>query len=154
MLNINDLIAGGTQLTISHEVLTLLRWLMENHAEELTKITRRALQHGLHDKIHAGQAERLPQPEEAYENVAHFFGMIEEILIKALDEHVTYRKHENKLQPIINHIDATYCDSSTVQLSVEKTATKIAQHTECNPRDILFKEILRQWRPRKSSLIN
>jgi hypothetical protein len=154
MFNLNDLITGDTQLTISREVLTLLRWLMEHHAEELSKLTKRALQTGLHDKLCTHHSDPLPHPEEAYDTITQFFGTIEETLLYALDEHVAYKTHENKLQPTLNHIDSTVCDANTVQLSVEHASTKMAKQPGSNPRDMLFQEILLQWRPHKSNVLN
>jgi hypothetical protein len=155
MVTINDLIAENTQVALSREVLMLLRWLVEHHADEIKKLTKRALHNGLHDELLAEHyAEQAAPIEETYTDIAYFFGMIEAILIKELDEHSLYKTHAKNLQPIIDRIDSALCDAHIVQASIQHTNAKNAKHAEANPRDALFKEILRQWRPRKSNLLN
>lgn len=155
MVTINDLMSGNTPLAISHEVLMLLRWLVEHHAEELTKLTRRALYDGLHDTLlHMYQGEQIHSIEEAYADATHFFKLIEEILIKELDEHRAYQSQAKNLQETVNRIDSTLCDVRIVQSSIAQTSAHIKKNPDNSPKELLYKELLRQWRPRKSNLIN
>ncbi|HEV2916311.1 MAG TPA: hypothetical protein VGW78_01035 [Candidatus Babeliales bacterium] len=156
MPNINDLMAENNQVAIPREVLMLLRWLAEHHADEIKQLTKQALQNGLYDLLLTQQyaAEQPSAIEESYEDIAHCVHIMETILMEELDEHAIYKKYEKNIQTTIDHIDAALCDTQVVQSSMQKVSTNVAGHPNSSLRDALFKELLRQWRPRKSSLVN
>jgi hypothetical protein len=154
MVTVNDLITENSSLAISHEVLILLRWLVENNQEELAKLTKQAVQKELHTvfaKLHQGDG--VYSVEDAYMHAAHFFGTIEALLVKELKALRTATPHSKILKNTVSHVDNTLCDSAIIHTSVEH-AQSTALSEETLQREEFFKELLRQWRPRKSHLMH
>ena len=54
--------------------------------------------------------------------------------------------------PTIDHIDSTICDDATVRSSVEKATAKSEQHPKANAQELLFKELLKRWKPSKNMM--
>ena len=70
--------------------------------------------------------------------------------MEAMNEHMVQQAVKQNLMPAIDHIDSTICDDDTVRSSMEKATakSKIASHE--NAQDILFKELLKRWKPQKN----
>jgi hypothetical protein len=56
--------------------------------------------------------------------------------------------------PAIEHIDQTSCDPEMVHLSIEHASTQKAKNPQVNAQELLYKELLRRWKPSKKQLIN
>jgi hypothetical protein len=144
------------QFVLSYELICLLQWLMDHDADKLKKIIDKALASGLKaelqkESIASGQAGDL---EEIQENIIDFFAMLEGLLVESLHEHAVKRALERNLIPSIDQIDTTVCDNATVRSCVEKATSKIDRHPKENPKELLFKELLRRWKPSKESTLN
>lgn len=151
-----DLMADNKQIAISREVLTLLRWLVEHHHEEMQRLTQKALCSGLHtvflDAAHI--PEDTSDATESYHDIIQFISAMETILIKELNSIATHKKYEKHIQTTIDHIDATLCDTHVVQSSIQQLHTKASRQSQANTREALLKELLKKWRPDKSHLVN
>lgn len=154
MFDNNDLPNNSAQFAISHETLALLRWLIEYHAEELKSIIEKALQKGLHEALPDDAQFAMHNIQENHESIIDFFNLLELLLLEASDEFAIKKARENNLQPTIDQIDSTICDTITVQSSIERAATKLKDHPESSARELLFKELLKRWTPHKQQLLN
>lgn len=152
MFDKNDLPNGNAQFTISHETLILLRWLVEYHADELKALIDKALRSGLHETF-SDNTELVPI-QDSHESIIDFFNLLELLLMESTDEHAIQKAQESNLQPTIDQIDSTLCDTMTVQSSIERAATTLKDHPESNARELLFKELLKRWTPHKQQLLN
>lgn len=153
MFDNNDLPNNSSQFAISHEVLALLRWLVEHHAEELKNVTKTSLQKGLHDTLFDKESTP-PTIEDTQESIVNFFSLLEFILMEASEEHTSQKAKEQKLQPTIDQIDSNFCDTNTVQNSIECVTTGTKEKSDENTRDLLFKEILKRWNPHTQQTLN
>lgn len=161
MINNNDSNTNNNQFVISYELLSLLRWLTEHDAERLKKIVSRALATGLKEELtkmesflDAHKSEGDQNMEEIHYSIVEFFGLLECLLIESLNEHAVQKAVEKNLMPAIDHIDATLCDTDIVRTSIEKATAKSEINTKENPQEILFKELLKRWKPSKNVLNN
>ena len=154
MFDNKDLPNIGAQFAISHEALALLRWLVEHHADELKILVKRELHTGLHERIFEDTKSAAPTTTEMQANVVDFFSLMELLLLEAADEYTEQKVRKNKLQPTVDQIDSTLCDTMTVQSSIEHATTKLEDHSESSARELLFKEILKRWTPHKRYLVN
>jgi hypothetical protein len=160
MINNNDSSNNNNQFVISYELLCLLRWLTEHDAERLKKIISRAVVIGLKDELlkmeHFFDKHKKDMPEaehnleEIQYSIVEFFGLLEALLIESLNEHAVQQAVEKNLMPAIDHIDATVCDNDTVRTSIEKATSKSEWNSKENAQEILFKELLKRWKPQKN----
>ncbi len=148
---------NSQHFVISYELLCLLRWLIENDADKLKKLVSKALNSGLIQDIK--QFEQLGDMnadpdlvEEVQHSIIEFFGMLEILLLESIKEQGVQRAIEKKLMTTVDQIDATLCDDDTLRTSVEKATAKSEQHPKENAQDLLYKELLRRWKPTKNMM--
>lgn len=141
-----------TQFTISYELLELLRWLCEYEPEKVRKIVHHALENGLQEKIDSRQTDQSQQNgEELQQMIMEFFSVLEAFLYESMHSHEAEEtsSSQHKISSTINKIDVTQCDANTVSMSIAKATSTIESNEEKNPKDVLYKELLRQWSPSK-----
>lgn len=158
-MNNNPFSNDNSQFVLSYEVLCLLRWLVENDAEKLKKIVAKALSSGLTQEIHkAREAAQMPQQEEQMEDVQYsileFFSLLDALIIETMNEQAVKRAMEKNLLPSIDQIDSNECDTATVRFSIEKAASKFEHNPKENPKELLFKELLKRWKPHNKNILN
>lgn len=146
----------NNQLTLSYELLVLLQWLIEYEPEKLKELIASTFDHGLEDDLK--KIKNNPTQYESSDNlqnsIVDFFGLLEVLLHEIYNERATKRVMEKKLMPAIDHIDTTECDTQTVQDSIEKATSKFELEPNKNPQELLFKELLRSWKPSKKTASN
>jgi len=142
----------SSQLTLSYELLHLIRWLVENEPEELKKIIESALDSGLKEdfkQMHSSDPDKIT--DTMHYNIVDFLNLLEELLHESINEHTIKSVMKKNLMPAIDHIDATECDTYMVQESVEKASNQFEQDPKTNAQDLLFRELLKSWNPAKKT---
>lgn len=144
------------QFVISHELLCLLRWLLDHDADRIKRIISRSLDHGLREKLNNMQRVNDEQAlDEAQMNILEFFGMLEILLAESLEEHAVKNAVQKGLMPAIEHIDPSECANEIVHYGLERANAKMARKLNGEkPQDILLKEILKNWKPTKKQSAN
>ncbi len=146
---------NNNQLTISYELLYLMQWLLENEPDRLKKLIVQALQKGLKEEMQeASKNENLTTTEDLQYSVVDFLSLLENLLHEAINEYTLKKITERKLMPALSQIDNTVCDTSTVQLGIEKASSRLELNPQENPQEVLFKELLKCWKPRKKAAVN
>ena len=144
---------NDNNLTVSYELLYLLQWLLENEPSKLKKIINYALDQGLADQIKiAAKSSREETSEDVQYSIIDFLTLLESLLHDTLHEKRLRQIVTKKLLPALKNIDEQECNQETLELSVEKASLKFDAHPNQNPQEILFKELLKTWKPTKHSL--
>lgn len=149
-----DMERDNSQLTLSYELLYLLQWLIDNEPEKLKFLIADALEDGLAEELKKINSGEQHVSEEIQNGIVDFFSLLELLLHESINEQLMKRVMEKKLMPALDHIDGTECDNATVQFSVEKATSKFEREPEKNPQELLFKELLRCWKPSKKTVSN
>jgi hypothetical protein len=152
MFNNNDLPNDGIQFAMSHELIAFLRWLTENHPAELQELAKKALNSGMMAQLQEG-VETMDD-DETHATIIDFFTTLEIMMHDATTEHSSNQANETRLQQTIDQIDGAFCDDHTVQTSLEQAANNSARNPEKSPKELLFSELLKQWQPTNSQLMN
>lgn len=141
---------------LTYELLFLLQWLIEHESESLKKIIARSLKNGFNDPDfkNTDVIEMHISDPNIHQCVIDFLELLNILLIEASTELTMQKSAERNLIPALNHIDLTMCDDETIQGSLKKATTQLHHHPEGNPKDILLKELLKRWKPDKTSLMN
>lgn len=146
---------SNTQFTFSYELLILLRWLADHDAERLKKIIAKGLKSGLQDELRkAERAHQLPLMDDIHHSITDFFGLLESLLLEVISEQVAQKAREKDLMPAIDQIDSTICDDITVRSSLEKATSKMEHNPTANPKELLYKELLKRWKPHNKNVKN
>lgn len=132
-----------------------MQWLIENHSDDIRTMVTSALDDGLEKEIQANSQDQGRHLSNSMQNsIIDFLSLLENVYQEASAERTVQKAMERNLMPAIEHIDTTMCDDATVRFSVEKATSKIERSPESNAQDVLFKELLRCWKPRKETTSN
>lgn len=144
------------KFTISYELLALLQWLSDHEEHTFQKMIDKALASGLNKELQKfNAAPDIPlMTEEIQDSVLDFFTLIESMLIEGIKHHIDTKVRHQNLKLSADRIDSSVCDSEIVQSSLESTAHTVELNPEENPKEVLFKEVLRRWRPHNKAHIN
>ncbi len=135
------------QFALSYELLALLRWLVDNNSDALKKLIDHSVSAGLHEELK--KIERADDPEFLHDiqhGITDFLTVMETLLIEVVSERIRKKKQYKHLIPALEKIDSTICDSATVNFSLEKATSKFEKNPKANPKELLFKELLRRWK--------
>lgn len=156
-MNDNFPYESNSQLTISYELLCLLKWLVEHDNGTLKMIIEDAIQQGALTQENQKKIDSYANSEHAssiQESVIDFFYILEEYLQQASQEHAQRSMKVNALMPTIDHIDATLYDTKALQTSVEQVAQSLDKNPDKNPKQLLYEELLAQWQPHEKTIHN
>jgi len=147
---------NNTQFVLSYELLSLLRWLADHDAEKLKKMISKALSLGLKEEVNRARQGKTEEQtlEEIQHGILDFFGLMEVLLHEAMSENAVQTAMQKNLMPAIEQIDSAVCDDATVRTSIEKATAKIEHNPQENPKEVLFKELLKRWKPQNKNILN
>jgi hypothetical protein len=142
---------NSDQFAISYELLTLLQWIATNERPQLKKMIQHSLASGLKKSLKDKNStlEHVEIEHSPHYAIIEFFSLLEKILLESINEQTVQKAVEKNLMSAIDHIDSTVCDDATVRFSIEKAALKLKKSPNENPEEILFKELLKRWKPTK-----
>jgi hypothetical protein len=151
---INEFMQDDTQFVLSYELLCLLRWLTEHDAERLKKIITKAISSGelIEEMKKVDKPDSLNEKHNIQYNIVDFLSLLESLLIESMSEQLDKKARQKNLMPAIGQIDSSICDTALVRFSLEKATKQMDFNPNINPREQLFKELLKRWKPDKSML--
>jgi hypothetical protein len=153
----NDIFSQNTssQFVLSYELLALLRWLADHDTDKFKKIISAALSAGLQEEINKiDKTEESVLVADMQHSITDFLSIMESLLVEVMSEHVEKRARQQNLLPSIDQIDTAECDDNIVRFSLEKATAKLATNPKANPKELLFKEILKRWKPHNKNIKN
>lgn len=153
----SDSLFENSQLVVSYELLQFLRWVVTTEPESLQVLMRQSLDakpgHGTHHSC--AHDDMAPSHEELQRSVIDFFDLLENKLqeiIHAVDH--DSRPGAQALSPTVNSIDSSLCDENTVALSIAHATSQLNMGTPQHAKEMLYKELLKNWRPRNKHLLH
>ena len=147
--------SSNNQFVVSYELLALLHWLIEHEADKLKKIISKTYRAGLHNEIHKIDSISPTQPtNEIQSTIIEFFSLLEALLLESINEKAVQKVVEKNLMPTIDQIDSSVCDSAMVRFSIEKATSTMDLNPKEDPQDVLYKELLKRWKPSKKNDFN
>ncbi|MGB8467858.1 MAG: hypothetical protein WCE21_02550 [Candidatus Babeliales bacterium] len=147
----NEKFEQETQCELSYELLYLLKWLVTYEEAALKKLVQRAVAHGLKDHYNQDYQLNTHADAQAQYGIVELLDMLDAFLHEALTQENMRQARIQNLLPAINKIDSTAYDIDTMRESIDKATTQIVQHPEKNAREVLLKEILKNWKPHKQT---
>lgn len=159
MADYNELSAISTeQLLISHELIYLLRWLMEHQSETLKKLIEKAVAQNfkLNQPSNQSIESLMSSTTEIHsptDDLTDFFIFLESLLSDALTEKLAQQAKQKKLLATADHIDSLF-DENIIRSSLEKATKKMETQPLEKPSEILLQELLKQWKTNSSGLEN
>ncbi len=144
--------ASGDQFVLSYDLLKLMRWVVENHDEEFKHFIASVL--AKENMVKANATTIMQDQEEAQNAIVEFLSLMEVLVLELKNEYSVTSILQKQLMPAVDHIDMTGIDASIVASSIEDATEQFHQNPKKNPQELLYKELLRQWKPTKKAIQN
>lgn len=145
---------NNNQVILSYELLALLSWIIHHEKQALKQMIDKALANKLRATTKQTDFITTQTAEEAHEGIIEFFGSLESLMIEVMNERSIERVLEKNLMPALDHIDAAICDDDIVRSCILKATSTLKHNPQENPQNLLFKEILKQWKPLKKKAVH
>lgn len=144
------------QFVISPELLQLMDWIVQYESETLKRIIARALKNGLkkNNPLLVDQDSTDLQPDEMQRGFVDFLMLMELLLQEVVHERSLKNAVQRNLVPALSAIDTSACDENTLQSSLAIATSQIERNPQANPREVLLKELLKQWKPHKKKTLH
>lgn len=150
----SDSLFENSQLVVSYELLQFLRWVVTTEPESLQVLMRQSLEaqagHGLNSSIE----DIAPNHEELQRSVIDFFDLLENKLQEIIHTDHDAKPAAQALSPTVTSIDSSLCDENTVAVSIAHAASQLTLGTPQHAKEMLYKELLKNWRPRNKHLLH
>ena len=133
------------QFVLSHDLVTLLQWLMTYCDKELSTLIMQAYIQGLEDQD--GPQNDLNGPD-MQQVVMTFFQSLEEKLHTIHNSSQTPKVIDHMILKTLDHIDPKKIDYNTIKSTVIATNGKLSsknKHTDT--KKLFLKELLKNWNP-------
>lgn len=141
----------SAEYTLSYELLFILEWIIEYEYDTFKRIVEQALESKGYHRIHQlCQASEAILEYEAQTSILEFLAMLETAFVEAVNEGSVKNVLLRNFLPALDNIDVHHCDNALVAASVAQTTSKLEKNPQANPQEILFKELLRRWKPKKT----
>jgi len=140
----------NNQFVISYELLELFKWLLDNEQEGVKKLVDKALRNGLNNQLNT-HYRKNPSQEELQSDIIDFFMLLETILYEGINEDEIRKITQRNLLPAIDQIDSKVYDNSTLAATIARATMTAENHPERDAKDILCRELLKRWKPKKLS---
>ena len=146
---------NNSQFVLSYELLLLLQWIAEHDSSTIKKMIKTALPSGLQEELQLlDNIEDAEVLNDLQNSITDFLSLLETLLVEAVNEHIKEKARQKKLLPAVDQIDTSLCDNYTVRSSLEKATATLAENPNVNAKELLFKELLRRWKPNNTTLNN
>ena len=146
------------QFIISYELLQLLEWLLHHEQDMLKQLVLAALEQGLQKKLLQASRQTSEQiqkaGEEMKQSAVDFFTLLESLMIEAVHERKAQDTVSRSLIPALDHMDLRLYDPHTMSQSVAKVHTAIHKKNGEKPEEVLYRELLKRWKPAKKANLN
>lgn len=149
----NEPFFEGSHLVVSYELLQFLHWIILSEPEALNVLIRQAFEAGVIDQANQDATTHEPHHhhEELRQSVIDFFDLLELKIHEARNE-PDPQLSSLAFRPAVNNIDSSLCDENTVSLSVAQATSQLQFTTPQHAKEMLYKELLKNWKPRKKHL--
>ena len=141
---------NNDQFVLSYEVLALMRWIITHESKSLKRIITRAISRGLRESfIISDDQQPADDTVELQHAIVEFLELMDNLLLDVTNERAHKDALERNLMPALDQIDTSACDNSTIKSSLAIASSKLERNPEQNPKDVLYRELLKRWKPCK-----
>lgn len=154
----------NTSLSLSLELICLLSWLLKNEKHLLDDIVKEAIRNGLVHEINKLELEDLSKATEQFDSaILDFLIYLEDSLADNLKAIPYHAKTENTITPTLKKIESIGFNPNTLRTSLKQVKAQITKEKQNNPKissdteyakQVLFEQILKNWKPSNKEILN
>lgn len=147
-----NILENDDQFVISYELLHILHWILKYEKRELMQLLERAFHKGS-DSSHNPHDiyEQIQESDDLQNSIVDFFAFLEDQVAALSSNHSTKKIMQGNLSETLDHIDQKAFDPSIIKSSMKTTAEKVSSQKKQQAKELFLKELLKQWKPKKSN---
>ncbi len=143
----------GSDIVLSFELLVLINWLMQNERPMLNNLIKHALKNGLAEEFEKiSGIDNIEVNEQFYTTVISFLLFMEDGLVQNLSKIKIDKNSKDDIFPVLNKIDMKNINIKPIFSGAKHSSTANSDTEES--KNILFHQILKNWKPNKNDLLN
>ncbi len=158
---INQGLIMNSNISLSFELVLLLNWLLKHKKAQLNDLIKDALENGFMQEIAiVSPSDHSQLTNQFYNSILEFLLFFEQSLLKNLAAINADEATNSVILPLVKKIDFDNLDAKTLWLSMQQTKKKIstnkADHNYQPEKinDLLFEQLLKNWKPNKKNPLN
>ncbi len=145
-----DTMLHEEQFVISYELLYVLHWLLKYEKTELSNLITQAFIKGYEDKLKQQDLyAQIQHTDDMQHSIVNFFNFLEQHIATMNDTQTQKTIIHKNILKALDQIDPKRFDYDTIKSTVMATADKIRPKNQDDAKDLFFKELLKQWNPKK-----
>lgn len=140
-------------IVLSFELLVLINWLMQNEKQMLNNLIKHALKNGLAQEFEKiSGIDDIEVNEQFYTTIISFLMFMEDGLVQNLSKIKIDGNSKDDIFPVLNKIDMK---DFNIRPTFSNTKHSTTSNTDTEEtKNILFHQILKNWKPNKNDLLN
>lgn len=144
----------STSFSLSLELIYLMNWLLKKDRTKVKTLVKEALESGLLkeiEKIEIDQ-EEIVDTNYLHDSILEFLIFLEDALLKQLEKKDLEDTSTEKFIPTIQKISPRSIDLRTLWVSMQQAKNIQIENKDLNSN--LYSQLIKNWKPKKSDLIN
>jgi hypothetical protein len=154
-----------TQISLSLELVYLINWMLTHQRSQLSALIKQAVAQGLLEELSAlDEVETTQSADFLYATLTNFLDFLEKNLVKQLETINVKQEAQDIVLPALRKVDMNNLDFKTVWSSMQQTKVRLetpkaSQRAPQTPvsqdaAEILFEELLKNWKPTNKETVN
>jgi hypothetical protein len=155
-----------SSLSLSFELVYLMSWLLKNEKTMLNNLVKHAIKNGFdRDVKQLKSVDFTKISDQFYHTILDFLLYLEEALKKDLNKIKLDKQTEKIIFPIVKNINQKALNTDTIKRSLQQTKAHFANKNGNDKttgnnkqaqeaREILFKHVLKNWKPTNNEQMN
>ncbi len=154
-----------TQISLSLELVYLINWMLTHQRSQLNALVKQAIKQGFIEELATiDEAENIQSADFLYATLTDFLDYLEKNLIKQLETISVNQEAKDSVMPALRKVDMNNLDFKTVWSSMQQTKVRLgtpntpqrraASNEVQKATEILFEEILKNWKPTNKETVN
>lgn len=165
----------SAQISLSFELICLISWLLKNETATLNSLVKNAIERGFAEELEKLEAleqtlisEQTEESDDLYNTLLDFLDYLEHSLFKNLETMHVDHTTKDAILPALQKIETNSLDIKTMWLSMQQTKARVGKKSQAkgarrlqpqvpalqNPTDILFEQLIKNWKPNGKEIIN
>ncbi|MFA5306135.1 MAG: hypothetical protein WC365_01660 [Candidatus Babeliales bacterium] len=153
-----------TQISLSLELVYLINWMLTHQRSQLNALVKQAIKKGFIEELATIDEAETQSTDFLYATLTDFLDYLEKNLIKQLETVTVSQETKDNVVPALRKVDMNNLDFKTVWSSMQQTRARLGSPSTPqlaptnnevqNATEILFEEILKNWKPTNKETVN
>ena len=151
--------------SLSLELICLMNWILKHEKSKLRALVKEAINNGFSEElsqIDSYETDDINDLNQLHTTILDFLIYLEDSLLETLEKKVFANNSKENLNTTLQKINPQIVDPQTIWRSMQQTSTKLTKNhptttsnqNEKRAKDVLFSQLLKNWKPANNEPLN